>query len=810
MLPQPNEPILSFAAHFSKTMKKLPLLFLLLCTAMGLSAQSRYTISGTIKDAANGEELIGATVLADGTTNGAASNEYGFYSLSLVKGKYKLIFSYTGYTTKTVEIDLDANKTINIELAENTVEVGEVVVTGEKADKNISENKMSAVTLDVKTAKKVPLLLGETDIIKVAQLLPGVQAAGDGSTLTIVRGGNIDHNLVQLDEAVVYNPSHVIGFFSVFNGDAIKDFEIYKGGTPAQYGGRLASVMDVRMKEGNSKTYSAYGGIGILSSRLTFEGPIKKDKHSFIVSARRSYFDLFFPLVEQTRNAKAYFGDLNAKMNFTLSKKDRLFLSFYTGKDVLGIGSIFGFGWGNSTGTVRWNRIINSKMFMNTSFIASRYNYNLQFNISPNLNLERNNYINDLGLKSDFTYYITPKNTLRFGLLNTFHEFRPGETEPITSSSIISAAALPRKRAFEQAYYISHKTDVNTRLNIEYGGRISIFSNVGQGREFTYSNGQPTYVDPANPGVRISSILFINDTTNYAAGEFYNTYVGFEPRLNAAYRLNASSSVKLSYNRMFQYLHLVQNTTASTGQEFWVPSNPYIKPQRADQVAVGYFRNFMDNKLEASAEVYYKDMRNTVEVIDNADLDFTEPIESQLVQGRGRAYGLELLVRKQQGRLNGWVSYTLSRSQRKAEGINNGDWYAFRFDRRHYATVVATYDLNDRLSFGANFVYASGEAATVPVGYYIVNGQEVEHYSDRNSFRLAPYHRLDLSVTLNRKKNPEKKYKNESNWVFSIYNVYNRKNWFSLSFKDDGNGQRGVYRTYLFGIIPSVTYNFKF
>jgi hypothetical protein len=493
-----------------------------------------------------------------------------------------------------------------------------------------------------------------------------------------------------------------------------------------------------------------------------------------------------------------------------LGKNDRLFVSFYTGKDRLGFGSIFGFGWGNTTGTVRWNKIINSKMFVNTSLIASRYNYNLKFNISPNLNLERNNYIVDYGVKSDFTYYVTPKSTLRFGLFNTFHQFRPGSIKPITSESIITEATLPKKRAFEQAYYISHKLDASTRLNIEYGARISVFSNVGEGREFTYSNGTPTYVDPSNPGVRVSSINNITDTLNYKQGDFYNTYAGFEPRLNMAYRLDASSSIKLSYNRMFQYLHLVQNTTASTGQEFWVPSNPYLKPQRADQVAVGYFHNFMDNQLEASAEVYYKDMANTVEVIDNAVLDFTEPIESQLVQGKGRSYGLELLLRKNKGKLNGWVSYTLSRSQRKADGINNGQWYAFKYDRRHYATAVVIYDFSERISVGANFVYSSGQAVTVPVGFYEVNGKQVAQYSDRNGYRMAAYHRMDLSLTLNRKKKPGKVYKNESNWVFSIYNVYGRKNWYSLDFRADENGQNSVYRTYLFRMVPSVTYNFKF
>ena len=787
-------------------MKRFLILVLLFGAGSAKSMAQDITLSGRITDGATGEELIGANMFVTELKNGTVTNVYGFYSFTMPKGKYRITYSYVGYEDKDTVLNVNQDMTINIELMEESLEFKEALVTGEKVDKNVSENKMSVVSIDVKTVKKIPILLGEVDIIKAIQLLPGVQSAGDGNTLSIVRGGNVDHNLVLLDEAVVYNPSHVVGFFSVFNGDAVKDFELYKGGIPSQYGGRLASVMDIRMKDGNTKKFSASGGIGILSSRLTLEGPIQKEKSSFIISGRRSYFDLFFPLSDMTKDAIANFGDLNMKVNFKLSEKDRLYISAYTGRDRLGFAGIAGFGWGNTTTTARWNHIFNQKLFLNTSIIYSRYNYQIDFNLAKNLNFQRLNYIDDIGIKQDYTYYVNPKNTVRFGFWNTFHTFLPGRIEPITSESIITAASLPKKRALSQAYYVSHEWKPIGRFEMEYGFRVSVFSNAGKGREFVYANGQKNFFQDGS--VRSGTII---DTLFYESGKFYNTFANIEPRVNMVYRLNSKSSIKASYNRMAQYLHLIQNIAASTGQEFWTPSTPSIKPQIADQVAIGYFRNFFDNQVEGSVEVYYKNMSNTVELIDNATIDFTENIESQLVAGRGRAYGAEFFLRKTKGKTTGWVAYTLAKSERRADNINRGEWYNFRFDRRHYLTVVASHDLNQRINVSGSFIFATGDAYTAPVGQYTLNGQVIPLYSDRNALRIPAYHRMDLSMTLYRKKVEGKTYKNESSWVFSIYNVYGRRNFYTLDFRvDENTGQNAAYKTYLFRVVPSVTYNFKF
>lgn len=775
----------------------------LLALSPALFAQ-KFTISGLIKDAKTGEELTGATVFAKEAATGASANSYGFYSLTLPKGSYTLVYSYVGYEDLERKVELTQNLKIDIELTEESQTLKDVVITGEKLDRNVKENRMSVVSMDAKTLKRIPILLGEADLVKAVQLLPGVQAAGDGNTLMIVRGGNVDHNLILLDEAVVYNPTHAVGFFSVFNGDAIKDFDIYKGGIPSQFGGRLASVLDVRMRDGNSKNFSASGGIGLLSARLTLEGPIQKDKSAFMVSGRRSYFDLFFPLgPPEIRDNKAYFWDLNAKANFTLGKKDRLYISAYAGRDELGVSSLFGFGWGNRTLTARWNHIFNAKLFMNTSLIVSRYNYDLKFKISESLNLQRSNYINDVGIKTDFTNYISPTNTLRFGGQIINHVFQPGEIKPMTENSFIFAQALPLKRALEHAWYVSNKTDISSRLNVEYGVRVSFFHNHNS-REWLYANGTPTQV--------VNGIVRPSDSIGLQTNDgIYNTYYGVEPRLNAAYLLNEKSSVKFSYNRMYQYLHLIQNITASTGQEFWIPSNSYIRPQMSDQVAGGYFRNFFDNKIEFSAEAYYKWMHNTLELIDNADVQFIEGVESQLVSGQGRAYGFEFLARKSRGRNTGWLGYTLAWSQRRADNINNGEWYSFRFDRRHYITAVFSRDMTERINFSVNWIFGTGEAVTVPIGTYEIDGVTYPLFSNRNSFRIPDYHRMDMSLTLYRKKIPGRVYKNESNWLFSIYNVYARKNVYNLTFQfNETTGQNEILKTYLFRIVPSITYNFKF
>lgn len=797
--------------------KKVVFYLLLTLLPTFLFAQAKHTLSGTIKDAKNGEVLIGVGVYITELKTGTSTNSYGYYSINLPKGIYHVAYSYIGYKTleKTIDLSND-NLKLNIELVEDKNELNEVVIKDNKPTaSNVEANKMSVVKMDIKQVKKIPLLLGEVDVIKAVQLLPGVQAAGDGSSNMIVRGGNIDHNLVLLDEAVVYNPSHVLGFFSTFNGDAIKDFEIYKGGIPSNYGGRLASVLDVRMKDGNSKNYSVSGGIGVLSSRLTVEGPIIKDKSSFMVSGRRSYFDLFFPFSKQLDGVSAYFNDVNVKLNYTLSDKDKLFVSGYYGRDKLGFG-LLGFGWGNFTTTARWNHVFSSKLFVNTTVAYSRYDYDFDINFSEKFNFTRTNYINDLNGKIDANYYISPKSSIKFGLKQNYYVFEPGKRKKITSESAISEAELPKKRAYEQAYYASHSQKFGARFTVEYGARLSVFSNIGDGRSINYLNGKPTVV--VNGYIQENARDTITPYTNYKSGEVYHTSYGVEPRINLTYAINGSSSVKASFNRMFQYMHLIQNVTASTGQEFWTPSDQYIKPQMADQYAVGYFRNFRENQYEFSAEVYYKDMKNTVEIRDGADIQFNEAIEAQVVAGQGRAYGLELFLRKQRGKLNGWLSYTLAKSERRADNINNGEWYSFRFDRTNYFTAVLNYEFTSRISAGAGFVYATGEAFTLAAGKTSFFGEQQPSviYGARNSSRFPAYHRLDLSVTILQKKKEAKplwlfkKRAYEGSWVFSLYNAYGRKNAYTLSYDVDKAGTPIVQKWYLFTFVPAVTYNFKF
>lgn len=787
--------------------------FFLIIFSINLSGQNKkISISGEVKDAQNGEDLIGAVVAVPSLKLGVSTNAYGFYSLSLAPGKYDLEISYVGYQTQKITIDLNENTRLPVSLKVKESELNEIVVKTDKPDAvNVQSTKMSVVKLDIKQVKKIPLLLGELDIVKAVQLLPGIQQAGDGNTLFVVRGGNVDHNLVLLDEAVVYNPSHVLGFFSVFNGDAIKDFEIYKGGIPSNFGGRLASVLDVRMKDGNNKQFSASGGIGLLSSRLTLEGPIVKDKGSFMISGRRSYFDVFFPFSEATKDATAFFGDINLKANMTLGKNDKIFVSGYAGRDKLGFGKFFGFGWGNYTGTIRWNHLYNDKLFFNTSLVYSKYDYGFDLNISDNLNFRRSNYINDLNLKVEGNYYLSPKNSLKFGAKASYLKFEPGVRTKITAASTINDASLPAKRAFQQDYFVSHNLQINARFSAEYGARLTLFSNIGEGRSINYLNNQTVVLEN---GFLKEGTPLTGDAqfTNYKAGDVYQTNWGIEPRINMVYQLNSVSSLKASYNRMYQYMHLIQNVTASTGQEFWTPTDRYIKPQSADQVAFGYFKNMQDNTIELSAEVYYKWMNNTVELRNGADIQFNEAIESQVVAGIGRSYGIELFARKQNGQTTGWISYALSKSERKANFINNGDWFNFRFDRRHYLTVVVNHDLSKRISLGANFVYATGEAYTEASQRYQILGssQPSIFYGARNGARLPDYHRMDVSVTINRKKRPGVNYKNESNWVFSIYNVYGRKNAYTLSYENDQSGNPIIQKWYLFTFVPSVTYNFKF
>ena len=708
---------------------KKSITFLLLFLPLWMQAQQKFTISGQLKDARNGEDLIGATVGVQGGTEGTASNVYGFYSLSLPAGKYILVYSYVGYTSLSREIELNQNLTLNIELSAGDVVLEEVVVKSKREDNHVQQTKMSSEVLPIEAIKKLPAFMGEVDIMKTIQMLPGVQSGGEGTSGFYVRGGNIDQNLIQLDEAPVYNASHLLGFFSVFNADAIKDVEIYKGGIPAEYGGRLSSLVDIRMKEGNSKRMGVSGGIGTISSRLTVEGPLKKDQGSYIVSGRRTYADLFLKLSPDgnIKNNRLYFYDLNTKLNYKLGEKDRLFVSGYFGQDVFRFRQSMRMDWGNATATVRWNHLFSEKLFSNFTAIYSKFNYEIG-SLTGKTAFSWKSSIEDVNLKADFSYFPDSRNTIRFGLSSIYHTFHPGQIRPESESSVVRALQMDDRYALENAIYISDEQELTPRLTVTYGLRYSFFQNMG---------GRVQLFDETRQQV--------TGEVNYRRTQIYKTQGGLEPRLNARYLLDEQSSVKASFNHTLQYLHLASNTTSTTPLDVYVPSGKYIRPQSADQVAVGYFRNFRHNTLEASAELYYKDLKNQIDFRDNADLLFNNTPESDILTGNGKAYGLELMVKKQTGRLTGWASYTLSHTERTIRGINNDKAYRVRQDKPHNLSVVLSYQLSQRLTFGANQVYTSGSVITMPSGAFRNGNIIVPIYHDARSvdaLRLAPQTRI--------------------------------------------------------------------
>ncbi|MDO1444873.1 TonB-dependent receptor [Rhodocytophaga aerolata] len=791
------------------------LLLLIFCALFGYShAQSKYTISGYIKDARSGEELIGATVYVQELGTGATSNAYGFYSLTLPEGNYTLLYSYVGFINQKKALTLTSGQTINIELSEESVQMQEVVVSAQKMDENVTEVKMSRENIKIERIKSMPALFGEVDVLRSLQMLPGIQSAGEGTTGLFVRGGSADQTLMLLDEATVYNASHFLGFFSVFNPDAIKDIELYKGGIPAEFGGRLASIVDVRMKDGNSKNFAASGGIGTISSRLTLEGPLVKDKASYIISGRRTYADLFLKLSpdEAINSNTLYFYDLNAKMNYKINDKNRIFLSGYFGKDVFGFDDVFGLNWGNTTTTLRWNHLFSPKLFLNTTVLFSDFNYGFDINDGAQ-NFQWKSNLQEYALKLDFNYFLNPSNELKFGSNTMVHRFSPATIKPKNSNSIFESFALDNKYAVEQAFYLSNNQKISDRLSLQYGLRYSLFQNVGPGRVFQYAPGVPKADNT------------IVDTVSYGRLEKINLYHGLEPRLGARFLVDQNSSVKASYNRMRQYLQIASNSTAGLPIDRWVPADSYIKPQIGDQVAVGYFRNFKDNMFEASVEVYYKWMQNQIDFKDGAEILLNNNLEAELLSGKAWAYGSEFMLKKNTGRTTGWISYTLAKAQRQIEGINNGNPYSPRYDRRHNVSLVLTHELSPRLSLSGNWVYTTGSAVTYPQGFYEVEGQRIAYYpQERNTSRMPAYHRMDLSLNLAGKKKPGRKW--ESSWNFSLYNAYARKNAFTIQFRDVINGDPGVsefdddlvintrepkaVKTSLFGIVPSVTYNFKF
>lgn len=767
------------------------LLFTLLVLTAHLSFSQKYTISGSIKDGSNGEDLFGAVVVVKELTNvGTTANAYGFYSLTLDAGQYTIVYRSTGFESIEWSVNLDNDVTHNVELQlpKDVQELQEVQVNAVKENDNITSSEMNVTRFDPKSIETVPVLFGEKDIMKTLQLTPGVKGAGEGNAGFFVRGGGADQNLILLDEAPVYNASHLLGFFSVFNSDAIKDVALYKSGIPAEYGGRASSVMDVKMRDGNNKGYSASGGIGLISSRLTIEGPIVKNKGSFIVSGRRSYADLFLGLskdIEVPDKTKLFFYDLNAKANYRIGEKDRVFLSGYFGRDKFQFGDAFGFSWGNATGTLRWNHIYSKKLFSNTTLVYSNFNY--EFSIgSGDESFGVRSSIQDWNLKQDFSYYLNNNNTLKFGVNAIHHTFKPGALEGNNES--FDEIILASRYAIEVGAYIQNEMKIGSRLNVMYGVRYSGFDLIGDGSAYEFDD---------------SGELI--EETEYDSWKTIKYHHGLEPRLSASFILSENNSIKLGYNRNLQYLHQLSNSTTSSPTDVWVPSSNNVKPQISDQIALGYYQNLFKNSVKISTEVYYKTLQNQIDYRNGADLVLNDLVEGELVYGKGRAYGLELQIQKTKGKFTGWISYTLSRSLRQFDDINNGKEFSARQDRIHDVSVVLMYKVNKAIALSASWIYYTGDAVTFPSGKYEINGQYIPYYTERNGYRMPDYHRLDIGFTWYMK---ERKHF-DHNLNVSIYNTYARENAYTITFEtDETTGNTKAIQTTLFKLVPSITYNF--
>lgn len=780
-------------------MRNLFLLFILLLNILQGFSQ-KYSINGYVRDE-NGEELIGANVFIEGTTIGTVTNSYGFYSLTLPKGTYTLTTSFVGYTSPKIEVELNENNTLNISLEPTTEQIEEVEIYAEGSNTNIQRVEMSTAKLQIKTIKKLPVVFGETDIIKSIRLLPGVTNAHDAASGFNVRGGSQDQNLILLDDAQVYNASHLVGFFSVFNGDAVKDLKLYKGGIPPEFGGRLSSVLDIHMKEGNTTKIRGGGGIGSISSRAYVEGPIVKDKASFMISARRTYADLLLLVSPDSlaRQSKFFFYDLNAKVNIKLNDKHRIFLSGYFGSDVLGLGDLIGQNFGNKTGTLRWNYIINPKLFLNATLVATQYKYDLLVEQEVN-SINWISGITDFGGNFDLTYFLSPKNTIKMGLSSTYHSFEPG-TVTGKLDSIPLDYTIEKKYSLEHAFFIQNEQKFTDKFSVLYGLRLSLFQNIKKASYFNFDESDPTEYT-INP---------LDSVDAYGWGSIHKTHpLAIQPRIMVRYQLNEFSSVKAGYERMYQYIGLATNSTSSTPIDVWYPSTPNIKPQYSDQVAIGYFRNFMNNTIETSLEFYYKRFYNVVDFRDHAQLILNEQYEGEFRIGRGWSYGIELFIKKEYGKFTGWISYTLSKTQRQIPEINNGNVYDAPYDKPHDVSIVMSYDINDKFNISANWIYASAIPRTVPVGRYDYQNKAVPIYQGRNTERFFDYHRLDVALNYNFDLWGGKS--KESNLNFSVYNVYMKKNPYAIVFREseDENKITEAVIYYLYRIVPSITYNIDF
>ncbi len=770
--------------------------------------KQKFTLSGIISDTSSNETLIGVNIVAKETKYFAISNEYGFYSLTLPKGDYEIIISYVGYATISETISLTQNTKRNFSLQESGEELKEVVINTEKTKANIRKPEMSVNKLSINTIKQMPVVLGEVDVIKSILFLPGVTNAGEGQSGFNVRGGGADQNLILLDEATIFNSSHVFGFFSVFNPDAIKDLKLYKGGIPSKFGGRASSVLDIYQKDGNSKDFHLNGGIGLITSRLLAEGPIVKDKGSFLIGGRGSYAHLFLKLSDNKNSA--YFYDLNTKLNYKLNKNNSVYLSGYFGRDVFSLSESFVNTYGNSTLNLRWNHLFNDKLFSNLSLIYSDYYYGLKLDF---IGFNWDSGIKNYNLKYDFKHYLSSNIKLNYGFNTTYYDFNPGTIEPSKPDSAINFRQLDRKYAFEPALYLEAEQKITNKLAINYGFRYSMFYRLGNSTVNLYANNQPVNYDS---DLKIYEKATPIGTTFYGKNKTIASFDNFEPRFSAAYELNENQSVKASYNRMVQYLQLVSNTASPTPLDVWTPSDNYIKPQIADQVAIGYFNNFIDDAYTIEIESFYKKIKNRIDYIDGADLIANEAIEQVILNGEMKSYGLEILLRKNAGKLSGWIAYTLSKSQQKTPGrtpdeigINNGEWYRSAYDKTHNIAITATYKKSEKWTFGGNFTLQTGQPVTYPNGQYVYQGITVPSYGIRNKNSLPTYHHLDLAATYIPKPNKKKGWQGE--WVFSVYNIYGRKNAASISFRENADtGNNEAVRLSIFGIVPSVSYNFKF
>jgi hypothetical protein len=774
--------------------------------SLSAAAQEKFTISGTISEESTGETLIGVNVLVPSLQTGTVTNQYGFYSLTLPKGEYEILYSSIGFASQKMTVMLSENTKINLAMATETENLDEVVIEANNEKLDVRSSQMSANTLSTATIKKIPVVLGEVDVIKAITLLPGVTSAGEGASGFNVRGGAADQNLILLDEATLYNSSHLFGFFSVFNPDAIKDLTLYKGGIPARYGGRISSVMDIYQKDGNKREYHASGGIGLVASRLLLEGPIVKDKASFLLGGRTSYAHLFLPLFDNDN--VAYFYDLNTKLSYNLNKNNRLFLSGYFGRDVFEISDSFANSFGNTTLNLRWNHLFSDRLFSNLSLIYSDYYYGLELKF---VEFDFDSGIRNFNLKYDFSHYISNHVDLRYGINSIYYKFNPGDVTPTTENSGINPFKLTDKFAWENAVYVETEIDLSEKIAVQAGLRLCTFNRLGQDALFIYENNNPIIY---NENLDIYQKATPIDTISFSRSETIKSFANLEPRFAISYLLNDDSSIKASYNRMSQYIHLISNTTSPTPFDIYAPSGKYIEPQLADQVALGYFRNFKNYSLEV--ETFYKKVQNRLDYVDDADLIANNAVEQILLNGEARAYGLEVLFKKTSGNFQGWLAYTLAKSEQRTpgrteaeSGINNGQWYNSPWDKTHDISVTGQYELSKKWSFGANFIFQTGIPTTYPEGQYEYNGVVVPVYEARNSSRLSAYHRLDFSATWTPKPESTKRWKGE--WVFSIYNIYNHKNAASISFRENTDtNQNEAVRLSIFGIIPSITYNFKF